>query len=53
MRSTLATFTKHTLVVRSLHHRCRGKAKNESNSGKSRPKRFTTLGNLIADLSGL
>jgi hypothetical protein len=26
-----------TLVVRSLRQRCRGKAKNHSNSGKSRP----------------
>jgi hypothetical protein len=58
MRSTLSTFTKHTmgrvrqrtstkqrsitLVVRSLRYRCRGKAKNDSSSGRSRPKRFTT-----------
>src|ERR1700719_1772110 len=49
MRSTLSTFTKHTigrvrlrtstkqrsitLVVRSLRHRCRGKAKKESKFG--------------------
>src|SRR5213594_4075277 len=65
MRSTLSTFTKHTigrvlrrtstkqrsitLVVRSLRHRCRGKAKNDSNSGKRdllRPplKRLQTTG---------
>src|SRR3989442_1178523 len=58
MRSTLSTFTKHTigrvlrrtstkqrsitLVVRSLRHRCRGKAKNDSNSGKSCSSRRTT-----------
>jgi hypothetical protein len=52
MRSTISTFTKHTigrvqrrtstkqcsmmLVARSLRQRCRGKAKNENNSGKSR-----------------
>jgi len=60
MRSTLSTFTKHTigrvrrrtstkqrsitLVVRSFFHRCRGKAKNANNSGKSCPNRFTTVG---------
>ena len=54
IRSTLSTFTKHTmgrvrrrtstkqrsitLVVRSLRHRCRGKAKNDSNSGKIAPQ---------------
>src|SRR5215469_3147755 len=27
-----------------LRHRCRGKAKNDSSSAKSRPKRFTTAG---------
>src|SRR5271166_3182846 len=52
MRSTLFTFTKHTigrvrrrtstkqrsmmLVVRSFLQRCRGKLKNDSRSGKSR-----------------
>ena len=52
MRSTLLTFTKHTmgrvrrrtstkqrsmrLVVRSFLRRCRGKLKNDSNSGRSR-----------------
>ena len=57
MRSTLSTFTKHTmgrvrrrtstkqrsitLVVRSFRHRCRGKAKNDSSSGKSRSNRRT------------
>jgi hypothetical protein len=59
MRSTLTTLTKHTmgrlrrrtstkqrsitLVVRSLRHRCRGKAKNDSSSGKSCPSRFLGL----------
>ena len=57
MRSTLSTFTKHTmgrvrrrtstkqrsitLVVHSFRHRCRGKAKNDSSSGKSRSRRRT------------
>jgi hypothetical protein len=52
MRSTLSTLTKHTmgrvrrristkqrsvtLEVRNLRHQCRGKAKNDSSSGKSR-----------------
>ena len=59
MRSTLSTFTKHTmgrvrrrtstkqrsitLVVRSFRHRCRGKVKKDSSSGKSRSRRRTTL----------
>src|SRR5712691_10939560 len=52
MRSTLSTFTKQTigrvrrrtstkqrsitLVVRNLRHKCLGKAKKESSSGRSR-----------------
>src|SRR5216683_6332999 len=59
IRSTLSTFTKHTmgrvrrrtstkqrsitLVVRSFRHRCRGKVKKDSSSGKSRSRRRTTL----------
>src|SRR5438105_15372120 len=57
MRSTLATLTKQTmgrvrlrtstkqrsmtLVVRTFFHRCRGKAKNDSSSGRSRSRRRT------------
>src|SRR6266853_1340017 len=64
MRSTLSTFTKHTigrvlrrtstkqrsitLVVRSLRHRCRGKAKNDSNSGKSCSSRRTTAPHAVS-----
>src|ERR1700738_1205320 len=59
MRSTLSTFTKHTmgrvrrrtstkqrsitLVVRSFRQRCRGKGKKDSSSGKSRCRGRTTL----------
>ena len=57
MRSTLSTFTKQTIgrvrrrtstkqrsitfVVRNLRHKCRGKAKKESSSGRSRSSRRT------------
>jgi hypothetical protein len=57
MRSTPCTFTKQTmgrvrrrtstkqrsmtLVVRSLRHRCRGNAKNDSNSGSNPTPTFT------------
>jgi hypothetical protein len=57
IRSMLSTFTKQTmgrvrrrtstkqrsmtLVVRSFGHKCRGKAKNDSSSGKSRCRRRT------------
>jgi hypothetical protein len=60
MRSTLSTLTKQTmgrvrrrtstkqrsitLVVRSLRHRCPGKAKNASNSGRSCCSRRTMAG---------